>query len=400
MAFSRTPLAAAIALSLGLSAPAAAQEEDAEERNPWFVRGSYLPGIVLSTTRFVEADNEAGLPIDRAQAFKLELGWQTNGDSDWERRYRLPSMGVGFQRTEFRNGSELGSPSALYGWFSWPFASLGERVELTSDINFGAAFGWTPFDLETNPFNDAITTSVTFYTEWGFFTRIALSERLSLRAGGAFTHYSNGGTGDPNGAVNIVSPVVGLRYDFARSRLGRSELAPTAPVPGYWELSVLGGGGFKSIDLARGNLDMEEGRRELRRFGAGGVSFELSRRVHAMSKLGGGVDAIYDGSANATLQEDAAVSSSDKLAFGLYAGYEQVIQRFSIPVQIGYYVARGREDERVPALYQKIGFKLDLGSRVFAGLDARFFDFSRADFVRVIVGLRLGRFGVSAVDDE
>jgi len=400
VAFSRVfVLRSALALALVSGAALAHGQEEPEQGdenkpNPWFVRAAYVPGLVLGTTDFVKGDNAAGQPIDRAQAFSVELGWQTDGSRDWQRRYNLPALGVGVYHAEFNNGEELGAPTAVYSWFSWPLARLGSRVDLKADFGLGVAFGWNPFDPDTNPFNHAVSTRVTAYTEVGLYTDIVLDERWRLRAGGVFKHFSNGGTGDPNGAVNLLSPVIGVRYDFARSR-APYERVELPPVPKFWELAVSGGIGVKTVDLARDDPDAEEGRYEPERFYAGGVTVEISRRLHAMSRLGAGVDIMKDGSANASLDSSAAVPGSEKLAVGIYGGYEHVIDRFSIPAQIGYYVWRGRDDERIPELYQKLGFKFDISDRFFVGMDARFYDFSRADFLRWTVGFRFHRFGWS-----
>ncbi len=355
-------------------------DEPAEEekKSRLFLLLAYQPGWVAATSDFLAGHNEAGEPIERVQAFKVELGWQTDGTKDWEQRYRLPAFGIGVYKASFENGEELGAPVALYGWFTWPMFNVSRKLDVTTELSLGAAFNWNPFDPEVNPANDAVSTRVTFFAEWGLLARYALTPRLDLMAGGMFTHFSNGGTGFPNLGVNALTPVVRVGYHFQndRPRFVRRELPPFEP---FWEMTLAGGAGWKKVALEEGPED----------FGVFAATFELSRHVHSMGKLVGGADWTYDDSANAGLDH---VSSSDRMAVGLFGGYEHLIGRFSIPVSVGYYVARGREDDRLPALYQKIGLKYHVTDRLFVGLKTRFYNFTKADFVKWTLGYDFRRW--------
>ncbi|MEE8192832.1 MAG: hypothetical protein V3T74_08815, partial [Gemmatimonadales bacterium] len=92
---------------------------DEEKKNPLLLRLAYQSGWVAPTSDFLAGQNQAGEPIERIQAFRVELGWQTDGAKDWEQRYRLPAFGLGVYKASFGNGAELGAPVALYGWFTW-----------------------------------------------------------------------------------------------------------------------------------------------------------------------------------------------------------------------------------------------------------------------------------------
>ncbi len=57
---------------------------------------------------------------------------------------------------------------------------------------------------------------------------------------------------------------------------------------------------------------------------------------------------------------------------------------------VGSYVWRGRTDDQVPKLYQRLGLRFLLTDHWFAGLGIRFFDFGKADFIEWTVGYRFG----------
>lgn len=107
-------------------------------------------------------------------------------------------------------------------------------------------------------------------------------------------------------------------------------------------------------------------------------------RLHPTSTLRLGADLSYDGSANAPLPG----SGADKRGIGLYAGYQQEIAKFSILLDVGYNVWRGRSDDLVPAAYQRIGWNYRFFRNLFTGIQVRFVDFQRADYVEWTVGYR------------
>ena len=340
---------------------------------------AYQPGWVATTSDFLAGHNQADEPIERIHAFKVELGWQTDGTKDWEQRYRLPALGIGVYKASFENGEELGAPVALYGWLTWPIFNVSRKLDVTTDLSLGAAFNWNPFDPEQNPANDAVSTRVTFFAEWGLLARYALTPRLDLIAGGAFTHFSNGGTGFPNLGVSALTPIVRVDYHF------QSDRPRYVPPRASAVQAVLGDDACRRCGVAARRARGRAGKPSayLQRLSSSDVN------VYSMGKLVGGADWIYDHSANAGLGE---VSSSDKLSVGLFVGYEHVIGRFSIPFSVGYYVARGREDDRIPALYQKIGVKYHVTDRLFVGLKTRFYDFTKADFVVWTLGYYFRRW--------
>ena len=371
------------------SASEASPESSEDDRfNPWFFRLAYQPSWVVQSNGFVKGDNATGEPIESGQGFKIELGWQSDGSEDWEQLYNFPALGLGVYKPDF-GSEELGAPVVVYGFFSWPLLR-GSRATLATEFNFGIAFNWEPYDPESNPFNGSVSTATTFYTDWGFFVHYAVAKRLDLSAGGTYTHYSNGGLGDPNDGLNTLSLLGGLRYNFDRERprFVRRELPP---FKGFYELVVAAAGGSKEVDVPTSSPELRE--RDLRqKFGVANVTFASQRQFYSMGKLAAGVDWTYDGSANAKVElvdgnlAGPPTGASDKRAIGIYGGYEHVIDRFSIPIQLGYYVWRGRDDDVVPRLYQRLGFRYRLRSNLFVGLSTRFRDFERADFVEWTVG--------------
>lgn len=362
-------------------------------QNPWFLRFGYQPGWVHQGSGFVKGENAAGEPIDTLQSFKFEFGRQTDGSQDWHHAYRFPSYGMGIFGAGFGNDEELGSPLAVYGFLTLPLANLGERVDLSTDFGIGMAFGFVPFDPETNPFNRAIGSSATVYIDWGFYLRYLLSEKVDVAGGMSFTHFSNGRVREPNIGLNAFTPVSMVRYNFHEHRPVLVTRPPQQAFQPGWELDLVFGGGTKNISASTDNaMLLDTDRRNT--FGVANVSTALLRHFHRYGKVGGGVDVAYDGSTDtrvdlaggAPIESRAPVAK--RLNVGVFGGYQHLFGRFIILLDVGYYVWRGRTDGRVPEFYQRLGFKFDLTESLFAGVNVRFFDFGKSDYIEWHAGYR------------
>ena len=351
--------------------------------NPWFFRLAYHSSSILQSNNFVKGENTMGAPLESGQGFKIEFGWQSNGSEDWEQSYNFPAIGLGFDKTDF-GSEELGSPVAIYSFFSWPLVRWNRAI-LATEFNLGAAFNWTPYDPDSNPFNSAVSTPITFYTGWGWFIHYTLATRLELTAGGAYTHYSNGGLRYPNDGLNTLALVGGMRYNFDQTPLPLVR-RDVAPFNSFNELVVAAAGGTKKT-----NLPTSE------RFSVANLTLTYQKQFYSMGKIAAGIDWTYDESANARIEfveehlRGQPLSSSKNSAIGIYGGYEHVVGRFSVPIQIGYYVWHGHDDNRTPKLYQRLGLRYRLSPHIFVGFSVRFLDLwnrrARSDFIECTVGL-------------
>ncbi len=58
-------------------------------------------------------------------------------------------------------------------------------------------------------------------------------------------------------------------------------------------------------------------------------------------------------------------------------------------IGLGYYIIRTEFPGEVPKFYQKLGFKYHIWDDYFAGLNIRFYEFSRAGFIEWNIGYRI-----------
>jgi hypothetical protein len=244
-----------VALLAVLQVPALAGDEgqDSNEEDPhrYFFRIAAAPAWALPSG-FIRGENAAGEPIGWSPAFRAELGWQTDGSTEWQRAYNYPALGVGFYVADY--GDELGSPMAAYMFYSWPFAN-GNRWSLTTDWALGMAWNFEPFDREDNPFNNLVGAKATVYFDMGLYFRYLLTNEFAVYAGAAFTHFSTGQVHEPNKGLNTVSPLVSLRYDFGSTRARNTE--PLPPFEKRLHRVVAFAVGSKEIDVDTDSPELE-----------------------------------------------------------------------------------------------------------------------------------------------
>jgi len=353
------------------------------DSNPWFIRGGFTPAFILPTNPFPA--EPASQQIDKAPSVTLEVGRRTDGSSEWHELYGMPSYGFGFSLTSFRNGTEHARPAEAYAFFSWPFASLTRRVDLTTDFGMGVSWNWQRVNDQSGVSQDLLGSNLNVRIDWGFYLRDRLSPRYMLYAGVDFTHRSNGGLSQPDLGINVLGPKVMLQYNLGPIGPG----APTAydiqrppPFRPDWDLIFAGSGGMKNVVEITGKSD----------FGTFEGTAGAQYRFYRYGRIAMGTDLLYDSSVGAITSVPVLPSQRNTdgpWALGFYGGYEHIIGRFSAFLHVGYEVARGLDDPDMSRLYQRLGLRYQVTDRVFATFAVRATEIRRADALQVGVGYRL-----------
>jgi len=158
-------------LIVALSIPATGSTQTAPS-TPWFVRTGATSGYILPANPFMASADHPGGAIHWGQNLTFEIGRQTDGNQDWHQLYGVPSYGFGFSVASFSNDVAHARPVEAYTFFSWPFARLGDRLDLTTDFgmvrrgsagsNVSMAFAvkrwppisarsWSPISMRSSP---------------------------------------------------------------------------------------------------------------------------------------------------------------------------------------------------------------------------------------------------------
>lgn len=355
---------------LGLASAAHAQVPEA---GPWFTRVGFAPAYVIATNPF-SLNDPAAKTIRSTPSVTVEVGRQTDGSRDWHHLYGLPSYGFGVSVASLNNGDAITRPVEAYTFFSWPFAQLSERAQVTTDFGMGVSWNWKAFDDRTNSYTTVLGSGVNARIDWGFYLRYLLTPQTSLYAGVDYTHRSNGGTRQPDIGINVLGPSVSLRYNFAPEHSVRPFRQPASFRPA-WEFVVGGAGGLKNVvDDSRPN--------RTRDYTTLGLNAGLQRHFYRYGKVATGTELTYDASTAA----HPNAGPREQMAVGIYGGYEHVIGRFSAIVQLGYNVAN-RGTTR-PRLYERFGWRYHFDDHYWSTFAVRAVKGRKADFLELGAGYR------------
>jgi hypothetical protein len=361
----------ALALALLTSSVAYGQAPDS---SPVFTRIGFTPAHVIATNPFAVGDAAAAnREVRNLPSLTVEIGRQTDGSRDWHHLYGLPAYGFGVSVAS--PGSGVSRPVDAYTFFSWPFAHLNDHVQVTTDFGMGVSWNWKAFNQRTNAYASVLGSNINARIDWGFYLRYVATPQTSLYAGVDFTHRSNGGMRQPDQGINVIGPSVGLRYNLTPERVVRpADDAP--PFRPSWEYVVGFAGGRKNV--------LDEVNYLRHDFGAGTVTAAVQRQFYRYGKFAAGTDLMYDGSSDArgdAFSADVVRQGAfgDRLAMGVYGGYEHIIGRFGAIVQAGYKVFNGSNNPNAPSLYERYGWRFRFSDRVWGTFAVRAIDDRKAD---------------------
>ncbi len=374
---------------------AIAQETNTpKEKTYTFLRLGYQAGAVIQTSEFLQGENATGVPVDYYQSARLEFGWHTNGSANWHQVFNNPSYGVGLYGANFFNTAEIGTPSAIYGFFDWPFKRYAHSA-ISAEFGFGIAYDWQPFDPDSNPYNLVIGAGRSVYIDVGLKYTYKISQHLDISGQISFSHFSNGSTQQPNAGINLLAPRINLAYNFQdeRPKFIKREL-PEFKAKYELTTSITYGSKsqvYKVINPPSNSTKFDSLKRES--FDVFAFIATLNKQISYNSKIGLGAEVEYDPSLGVQYEYTNGVKkiidseTSDKIRIGVFGQYSLVINRLEGLIGMGYYLM-GETAGSIKKMYQRLGAKYFIFNNFSAGLNLRFYDFSRADNMEFNIGYR------------
>ncbi len=349
--------------------------------NLWFVRGGLTPSFILPTNPFAVIAPESRDQIGWATGVTVEVGRRTDGSQAWHQLYNMPSYGFGISTAVFENHGRLIRPVEAYTFFSWPFGRLTDRLDFTSDFGMGLSWNWTDATPGSAPTRSVLGSDLNARIDWGVYLRYLATPHVAWSTGLDFTHRSNGGLLQPDQGINVLGPKLQVQYNFAPIRGAAPEaLAPVRPFHPAWDVVLGMTTGVKNViestaPLVRRDFSTFEGTAAIR------------RHFYRFGRVTSGMDLRHDGA------PIASAASVQPWSLGVYGGYEHIIGRFSAFMDVGYVVARGTDTDEISRLYERYGWRYQLGDRVFSTFGVRAINGRKADALEVGLGYRLGAAG-------
>jgi len=311
---------------------------------------------------------------DYIPSFELNVSKRTNGDKLWHQLYRFPTYGIGYHYIDYGNPEVLGHANSVLTFISVPFF---ENNWLKFSYKCGAGVAWLSehFDLYGNNYNIAIGSKLNAYLNLNLDADIKLYRKIYLMAGLGLTHFSNGGTQQPNKGFNIFSAQLGVAYHFSDNE----QLKRTDTIPKFKrknEFTVIYGGGVKTLEPAR-----------TKKYFVSSLSMNAERQLSYKSRLGIGIDLFKDNSRKEYLVEEDIPSPSGKDLF--YAGghfsYDLVFGKTSFTVQMGAYF--WQKSKSFESVYHRFGLKYRFSEHFLANLTLKTY-WAAADFAEWGIGYR------------
>ena len=290
----------------------------------------------------------------------------------------------GFSLVRLPRSGENSSPLEAYTFFSWPFARLNQRLQVTTDFGMGVSWRWKRMNPKDDSYENVLGSDVNARVNWGFYLRYLSTPRVAFYSGVDYTHRSNGGLVQPDLGINVIGPKIGMQYNLGREAAVGHTTAPP-PFSPAWELIIGGTGGVKNVverkdPLLRGN------------FGAFNATAALQRHFYVFGKIAAGTDVTYDGATGVRMdgaEREWRPGAGQRWGVGVYGGYEHIIGRFSVLMQAGENIARRFDAPSSPRLYSRYGWRYHITDRVWSTFAIRAHGFWRANVLEFGLGYRI-----------
>ncbi len=265
------------------------------------------PAYVGQTSKFMRNhDDEDHLNLHKDISFHLKYGFQPNPESDQAQLYPYAYQGIGVAYNAFDAQHEIGHPWAIYAFQSSRIATLSSKLSFDYEWNFGASFGWHPYQQESNSKNKIVGSKINAYINVSFFLNAKLSNYCNFLAGIDLSHFSNGNTHLPNSGINTIGGRVGLIYTLNP----QTDKSPQKYHKQIKELATASFGSRICYDIILYGATRTKGVYIGKdpyifpgQFGILGININPMYKLNRFFKIGFSIDCQYDESANIYTKE-------------------------------------------------------------------------------------------------
>lgn len=354
------------------------------------LEADYVTGGILHTSSYLNGMNTERRIMNHASAVRLKYAFQAPDGSMQARIYPGAYQGVGVALHRFN--PLLGNPASVFIFQGARIAGMGRRLSLNYEWNLGLAFGWNPYDSETNPDNHIIGSRTTAYLDADLYLRYSAADWLDVNAGVSVAHYSNGNTAYPNLGLNTLAARLSAAFYLGRDLQRR----PQQPMPRFrrhvsYDLVIFGAWRRRGIPIDdNGTRYAIPGT-----YGVFGLNFNPMYNINHWFNAGLSLDAVYDRSANIYFENDKPVKenirhpeASSQMAAGLSARVEFVMPYFTINFGVGKNIIGAGGD--LSGVYQVLALKVNVFRGSFIHIGYCLDDFQSPNYLMLGVGYRFG----------
>jgi hypothetical protein len=345
---------------------------------------SFMHGTILQHNPDI-----SHLITEHPKAVLLSYNRKTFGEEEWESRYGFPDWGFSGAYQDMKN-YHLGEAYSAYAHYNFHFFNRNVQFR----VGQGLAYMTKPFDVETNPQNNAYGTRITSSTYLvANYRKENITQGLGFHAGASIIHYSNANVRAPNNSTNTWFFNAGLNYTLNREDIPEYKIwekrAYTEPIG----LNAVARLGFNESDY-RGS-----GQHPFYDF-----SVYADKRINIKSSLHAGVELFVaeflreyrDYQAN-SFPESGLTGDEDHKRAGVFIGHELHLGKTSVLTQLGYYFYQPIPFES--KFYNKMGLQRKLTDEVFVSVSLKSHG-AKAEGVSLGVGYRFDDVFTSKIETE
>lgn len=151
--------------------------------------------------------------------------FSSSKNKQWQQQWNYPQIGFGFYYSTSVNQNIYGNPFASYLYSEFGLFQ-NKLFKFSSEIDIGAAYLTKKFDYQNNYLNLVIGSSINIFASINFKTILKYG-KSEFFANLGLTHYSNGGTKEPNLGLNILAISLGYKYKNIKTFTPQYACKPT-----------------------------------------------------------------------------------------------------------------------------------------------------------------------------
>lgn len=364
----------------------------------WRIGAEVSPAYLIPSNRFLKRGNPEEKNIRGRLSGAVRADFSFNPASREGILYKGLYQGLGIESNTFFAGKLLGNPTSLYVYQGAPFVNFNPRLRLGYEWQFGAAFGWKHFDMETAENNAVVSTKVTAHMALGLKLDYRISDCAELSLGVRAGHFSNGNTSWPNAGLNSVGASIGFAYLMNPPRERREVASGDASVEceadrGRWIFDVMAYGAWRKRVV---NIGVPpEPQLCPGRFGVAGMTFSPLRKLNRWVAVGPSLDLQWDESAGldsywivGSFGEELKFQRppfGKQISVGVSAHAELTMPIFSVNVGLGYDFVTPEGDR---AFYQSLTLKTFVTRNLYLNVGYRLGSFHDPQNLMLGVGFR------------
>lgn len=180
---------------------------------------TFIPEFIFGTSA---ASNKTFPERNLQTQAVFNIAWHhENNPQEWVQRLPNLRTGISLGYTDFGNTESLGGAYTLM-----PFLEFNsfKKKRLTTYVGVGVSYFTNEFDFETNFFNRAVSTDLTWSFRAFMHYNFLQKEKVNYRVGAGIFHHSNGHTRLPNQGYNSFLVSVSAELKGAKYRAYKENL--------------------------------------------------------------------------------------------------------------------------------------------------------------------------------